>query len=101
MAYGPRSARTAPLPKNWPDIRKRILRRDGYTCTWTTDGGRCTQAATDVDHTGDPNDHRDEMLRSLCAPHHRKRSAAQGGQAAQAKRIPRKRPSERHPGLLK
>ena len=99
MAYGPRSARTAPLPKGWTAIRRRILKRDGYTCTWMTYGARCTQAATDVDHIGDPDNHSDDNLRSLCAPHHRARSSSQGGRAAQAKRIPRKRPAEAHPGL--
>jgi hypothetical protein len=100
MPYGRQSARTVPLPKGWGAIRKRVLNRDGYTCTWVTDGIRCQERATDVDHIGDSADHRDENLRSLCGPHHRTRSAAQGGRAAQAKRIPRKRRQEPHPGLL-
>lgn len=100
MAYGPRSARTVPLPKDWPAIRRRILKRDGYQCVWDTAAYPCGQSATDVDHIGDPNDHTDQNLRSLCSPHHRRRSASQGGTAAQAKRAPRKRPAERHPGLL-
>ena len=100
MAYGPRSARTVPLPKNWPALRRQTLKRDGYACTWMDNGARCGQPATDVDHVGDPADHSPDNLRSLCSPHHRKRSARQGGQAAQAKRIPRKRPAEAHPGLL-
>lgn len=100
MPYGPQSARSVPLPKGWGVIRKRILKRDGFVCTWLDNGVRCCAPATDVDHIGDPDDHRDEVLRSLCSPHHRTRSSAQGGRAAQAKRIPRKRRQEAHPGFL-
>lgn len=100
MPYGPTSARTVPLPKGWGVIRRGILQRDGYVCTWVHQGARCQEAATDVDHIGDPSDHSEANLRSLCGPHHRTRTSAQGGRAAQAKRIPRKRRQERHPGLL-
>jgi 5-methylcytosine-specific restriction endonuclease McrA len=101
MAYGRRSSRTTPLPKDWATIRRRILRRDDHTCTWADRGQRCGQPATDVDHIGDPNDHSDGNLRALCSPHHRKRSASQGGTAAAARRIPRNRPQGKHPGLLR
>jgi hypothetical protein len=101
MPYGPHSSRTTPLPENWrSEIRPRILKRDDYICVWVTNGIRCQERATDVDHIGDPADHRDENLRALCAGHHRKRSSSQGGRAAQEKRIPRKRAPERHPGLI-
>lgn len=100
MPYGSRSARTVPLPKNWQAIRRRILQRDGHQCTWVTDGIRCIEPATDVDHIGDPSQHEDENLRSLCPGHHRRRSSSQGGKAWQAKRKPRQRPAEQHPGLI-
>lgn len=101
MPYGSRSARTTPLPRNWPAIRRRILKRDGYTCTNLNHlGQRCGQPATDVDHIGDPTDHSDANLRSLCTACHKRRSSSQGGKAAAAKRIPRKRPAEKHPGLI-
>ena len=100
MAYGRESARTSPLPKGWGAIRRRILKRDGFVCTLTLGGVRCTAPATDVDHIDDPADHSDANLRSLCGPHHRQRSAAQGGRAAQEKRIPRNRKAEPHPGLI-
>lgn len=102
MPYGPHSARTSPLPKGWQStIRPGILKRDGHACTWMDGGIRCNQPATDVDHIGDPTDHSDANLRSLCGPHHRRRSSSQGGAAAAAKRIPRTRPSEKHPGLIR
>src|SRR5690606_31657492 len=101
MAWGSRSSRTVPLPKNWPALRRKVLKRDGYTCTWINHNGvRCDQPATDVDHIGDPADHSLDNLRALCSPHHSKRTAHQGGKAAHAKRIPRKRPPEPHPGLI-
>jgi 5-methylcytosine-specific restriction enzyme A len=100
MPYGSRSARTVPLPSDWPAIRRRILARDGHQCTWTTDGIRCIAVATDVDHIGDPNDHSDDNLRSLCGSHHRRRSSSQGARAWHAKRKPRQRPVEQHPGLI-
>jgi len=94
------STRRDRLPKNWPAIRRRILKRDNYTCTWPTRGGTCGQPATDVDHIINNDDHSDSNLRALCSPHHQIKSSAEGGRAAQAKRIPRSRPQEKHPGLL-
>ena len=100
MPYGQRSARTVPLPKGWTKTRARILKRDGYACTWDTGGIRCGAPATDVDHIGDPNDHSEANLRSLCVPHHRFRSSQQGGRAAAARQARRRRPPEPHPGLI-
>ena len=102
MAYGPRSARTTPLPKGWAKTRARILDRDHHMCVEpiSADGTRCGRPATDVDHIGDPTDHDDHNLRALCRAHHRTRSSRQGGAAAAARRPPRNRPPEQHPGLL-
>ncbi len=97
-----RSWRTTPLPPNWPAIRRAVLERDNYQCTWRLGNGRpCGAAATDVDHTGRPDDHSPAALRSLCGPHHKRRSSAQGGQgrAAAIARKPRRRPAEPHPGI--
>lgn len=102
MAYGPHSARTVPLPPNWKtEIRPRVLARDGHACQWqiSKDGTKCGQPATDVDHIDDPADHSDANLQSLCGPHHHRKSAGQGAKAMHARRIPRQRPGEPHPGL--
>lgn len=95
------SSRRSRLPADWPAIRRRILKRDNYSCTWPSRSGRCGQPATDVDHIVNGDDHRDENLRSLCSSHHQAKSSAEGGRAAQAKRIPRTRPIDPHPGLIR
>lgn len=98
------SNRRQRLPADWPKIRKRILKRDGHTCTHSDDDGiRCAELATDVDHVRPGDDHRDENLTSLCDYHHKKKSGAEGARAAAAKRQRmdnRYRRSETHPGLL-
>ncbi len=92
------SDRRDTLPSNWKTIRRRILDRDNYRCTWVDNGNRCTQVANQVDHMGDRSDHRDSVLRSLCAWHHGKVSSAQGNAARW--RFTMRRPDERHPGML-
>lgn len=94
------STRRQRLPPDWPAIRRRILKRDGHACTWAENGIACGVRATDVDHIINNDDHSDTNLRALCSTHHRRKSSAEGGRAAQARRVPRKRPAERHPGML-
>lgn len=95
------STRRATLPPDWPTIRPRILRRDHHRCQLA--GPRCLVRATEVDHIGDRDDHRDENLRAACRPCHMTRSSSQGGQAAAAAYAAiaarRYRPSEPHPGM--
>ena len=104
MAYGPRSARTQPLPDNWDtEIRPRILARDNRSCQWPAHDTICGQPALNVDHRipvhlGGTDD--DDNLWCLCDPHERTKTAGEGGRAAQSKRIPRRRPAEQHPGLI-
>lgn len=103
MAWGSESGRTVPLPPNWAEIRQEALDRDGHRCTWKLpkSGERCPRRATDVDHMGDPDDHRLFKLRSLCGRHHALVTSKQGVQARAKKKQPRKRDrrQERHPGL--
>lgn len=95
------SDRRASLPKDWDRRRKRILRRDGYRCTEQTAAGRCEAVANQVDHVGDRDDHRDEMLRSLCQAHHDAKSSQQGVEARVARRNARLRPAPQHPSGLR
>lgn len=109
----PTSWRTAPRPAGWKNIIvPAIKHRDGGRCTWiegADDGGnwrmwadlrRCPAAGTDVDHMGAPDDHRLEVLRLLCGPHHDHRTSLQANTARWSKhRAQRQRQPERHPGL--
>lgn len=98
MVFGSKSARTSPLPRDWKRIRAAVLERDGWRCTEVRGdtGRRCDARATDVDHMGDPDDHRLCMLRSLCAHHHRRVTGRQGGGAVRKRA---KVETPRHPGL--
>jgi 5-methylcytosine-specific restriction protein A len=95
--------RSAPLPKGWDRIRRRILRRDGYVCQWdVATGGKCGEAATDVDHKvpvslGGAED--DSNLQALCTWHHNQKTGHEASRAAHAK-PPKARPTEPHPGLI-
>lgn len=91
------SKRRDELPPDWPAIRRRQLERDGYRCRDTLhDGSRCPEVATDVDHMGSKWDH--SRLQSLCADHHKKKTAQQGVQARRDRKEAARRPPERHPG---
>lgn len=93
------SWRTSPLPSNWRALRLEVLERDQWQCTRIRrDGTRCPERATDVDHTNGPDDHRLEMLRSLCGWCHRHVTAKQANAART--RVTEARPRTRHPGMI-
>lgn len=88
--------RSAPRPVDWPARVEAVLERD-RSCRWIDAGTLCCSIEhLEVDHIGDPTDHDLSNLRALCRSHHSRRTSKQ----AAAKRIPRKRPAEQHPGLL-
>jgi 5-methylcytosine-specific restriction endonuclease McrA len=97
------STRRARLPKDWARLRRRVIRRDGGQCTATySDGQRCAQPGTDVDHVvPDSLGGSDELdnLALLCAWHHARKSSSEGGRAAALKRVKTDRPRESHPAL--
>lgn len=83
------TSRRDELPPDWDRIRLDVLRRDGHRCVWLLPSGeRCPNRATDVDHIGKKWDHSEGNLRSLCGPHHDKRTAAQGNAAKPVYRPP-------------
>lgn len=101
MAPWARSTRRDRLPVDWPARRLRVLIRDGYRCTATDPyNSRCPEPATDVDHVRPGDDHNEDNLTSLCGWHHARKSAREGAAAAHARRQPRRRPPEPHPGAL-
>lgn len=94
------SDRRVRLPADWPAIRARRLALDGHRCTWTDNGIRCPNVATEVDHrTAKADDHRIKALRSLCHDHHAKKSAGEGVAARAARRARLRLPADDHPGL--
>jgi 5-methylcytosine-specific restriction protein A len=101
---GSQGRRSAPLPKGWPRIRARILKRDGWVCQWdVVTGGKCGEPANQVDHkvnaASGVDNHSDENLWSLCQWHHDQKTGREASAVAHA-HPPRARPTEAHPGLL-
>lgn len=85
------------LPPNWAtEIVPRILKRDQNRCRIRLPG--CITLATEVDHIRRGDDHRDANLQSACPWCHARKSSAEGNAARV--RYSRRRPPERHPGLL-
>jgi len=94
------SWRTVARPVDWDARREAVLARD-RSCRWQEAGITCESTdRLEVHHKGDASDHSIEMLVLLCHRHHAKITGQQSAAARQAKRIPRQRPAERHPGLL-
>ena len=92
------SDRRSRLPKNWPAVRARVLKRDKYRCQMNLEG--CAGVATDVDHITRGDDHSLGNLRAVCSGCHKKKTQAEALMARRKKRALRFRPSERHPGAL-
>ena len=66
------STRAARLPRNWPTIRARILKRDGYRCYL------CGALADQVDHKQRGDNHSEHNLAAICGPCHRRKSGQEG-----------------------
>ncbi|WGH21422.1 HNH endonuclease [Arthrobacter phage Emotion] len=94
------SDRGARLPDNWPSLRIRVLRRDGYKCQAVDSlGHRCNAPANQVDHIKPGDDHDLDNLQALCRWHHSRKSSAEGA-AARRPKLTRAREPERHPGMI-
>lgn len=88
------SDRASRLPRDWPRIRRRILRRDPVCRV-------CLRAPSgEVDHIEPGDDHSDANLQGICGPCHATKSGREGGRAAAARRPSARRPVEPHPGLI-
>jgi len=97
MTWGDEKGRD--LPPNWEsEIVPAIKKRDKGRCRWVLPSGkRCPRPGTDVDHAGDPGDHRLSKLRLLCGHHHGIRTARQGNQARAQRKAKKLRGAEDHP----
>lgn len=92
--------RSAPRPVDWPARVEHVKARD-ESCRFDVNGTPCGSTdRPEVHHRGAPDDHRLEMLVLLCHQHHAQITGQQSAQARRAKRKPRQRPPEPHPGLL-
>ena len=82
------SNRRSQLPKNWSQIVKKILHRDGHRCQYVgAYQEQCVDPATEVDHI-DQNrnwDHSGNNLQALCEYHHAVKSSREGQEALQKK----------------
>lgn len=98
-----RSWRTVPRPTDWNARVTAVIARD-QSCRWQISaipGDLCGSVERlEVDHIGDPRDHSLPNLQALCRRHHAIKTGRQAAAAREAKRIPRNRPAERHPGLI-
>jgi 5-methylcytosine-specific restriction endonuclease McrA len=100
------SWRRSPLPANWPQLRRIVLRRDKGLCQLK--GPQCTTQATEVHHAVAHNDHRVASLIAVCSTCHATETGREAGRARQANLRAqgrdaygyksRKRPPEQHPG---
>lgn len=95
------SRRKQTLPKNWAQIRKRIGARDNWRCQWVEDEAKCLAPANQCDHVQPSGPDEDWNLRMLCEDHHKRKSSAEGAQAAHARlkalKAKYSRPPERNP----
>jgi len=89
--------RTQPLPPEWRKLRALVLERDGWSCRWADDDGRCGAYANEVDHIDGADNHHPSNLRALCTYHHARRTSQQAHAARWAKYSTKR--VERHPGL--
>lgn len=90
------SDRRQRLPSGWAKIRAEILARD-VTCVLCG-----VRPSAFCDHiVAKADDHRPEGLQGLCGPCHDQKSSREGNDAQRANPRPgRRRPPEKHPGLL-
>lgn len=94
------SNRRERLPANWPALRAKQLKADGYRCTWRLPSGkRCPRPATEVDHKYEKVDD-DSNLQSLCADHHARKTSIAAHRFKAAQKRKRYREPEAHPGTL-
>lgn len=94
------STRRGRLPRNWPHLRRLVLRRDKGVCQAPfSDGSICGREATDVDHIEPGDDHSLTNLRALCHWCHARKSSSEGGTAAALTRVRIARPKPTHPAL--
>nr|DAP09027.1 MAG TPA: HNH endonuclease bacteriophage, HNH Endonuclease, DNA.52A [Caudoviricetes sp.] len=94
------STRRDRLPKDWPNIRAKIIRRARGMCEATDHDPRCNGKGTEVDHITPGDNHSLNNLRLLNTFCHRKVTAEYNTRRRRERAAMRKRPSEPHPGKI-
>lgn len=89
------STRRSRLPGSWPLLRRTVLERDNGLCQIR--GPRCTRIATAVDHIQHGDNHNLTNLQAVCNTCHRVKTQHESHQT----RVTRRRPDERHPGVIR
>jgi len=92
------STRRHRLPPDWQAIRRQVQARAGDRCQAVTHHPRCDGYGTDADHITPGDNHSLTNLAWLNEHCHRLKTAQET--AARNRSRGRKRPEERHPGLL-
>ena len=94
------STRSARLPRNWPTIRRQVRRRAHGKCQATTHAPGCNGVGAECDHIIAGDNHSLDNLQWLSHECHaaktRRENASNNKRLARLKR----RPLERHPGLI-
>jgi 5-methylcytosine-specific restriction enzyme A len=96
--------RKSQLPKNWQQIRLKVLERDGYRCRGILPDGRgtvCGRYANQCDHIDQSrgDDHTLDNLQSLCASCHARKWGKEGAANTPQVKYPMNRKPGLHPGL--
>jgi hypothetical protein len=100
---------TRDLPPGWSKIRAQVLQAQpacqlAYPDSWPTQThlASCAGTSTEVDHIGDPADHRLVNLRGVCTECHARRTSEQARAAVEAQHAKLTNPvhNQPHPAFL-
>ena len=95
------SDRKSRLPSNWTALRNLVLNRCGGRCeVIKSNGKRCWDKATDVDHIKRGDNHDPSNLQGICTWHHRRKTARESAEIRAEMNAILTRPPEKHPGLI-
>jgi 5-methylcytosine-specific restriction endonuclease McrA len=87
------STRRVRLPPNWHTLRRAVIRKYDGKCAV------CSEAANEVDHILQGDDHSLANLQLLCREHHVRKTNDENFSRRAKKMALRKRPTEGHPGV--
>lgn len=94
------SDRRSRLPADWSHLVSLVKARAGGRCEQTkSNGHRCPNHGTDVDHIQRGDNHDLSNLQLLCRWHHARKTASEGNEARDAAYAKAKRPKPKHPGF--